>query len=130
MADETGPSAPFETPEDPTPAAASPSGDILYLGVDLGTANCSVATSTDITRTVPSVVGWPKDLVAYKFLQKSIVFGEESIRNRMALDLFYPLEKGVLKYRPSEGGNAGDENREAAADGGRLDARPRRPRSR
>ena len=93
MADETGPSAPFETPADPTPADA-PSGDILYLGVDLGTANCSVATSTDITRTVPSVVGWPKDLVAYKFLQKSIVFGEESIRNRMALDLFYPLEKG------------------------------------
>lgn len=118
MADETGPSAPFETPADPTPAqrkTTPASGDVLYLGVDLGTANCSVATSTDITRTVPSVVGWPKDLVAYKFLQKSIVFGEESIRNRMALDLFYPLEKGVLKYRPSEGSNVDGENREAAA---------------
>ena len=36
----------------------------------------------------------------------------------MALDLFYPLEKGVLKYRPDSSGRisaAGEENREAAA---------------
>jgi rod shape-determining protein MreB and related proteins len=118
MADGTGPGAPIEKPVDPTPtrrAGSVSSGDILYLGVDLGTANCSVATSSDITRTVPSVVGWPKDLVAYKFLQKSIVFGEESIRNRMALDLFYPLEKGGLKFRSSEGRNPDGENRETAA---------------
>ncbi|MCZ6634104.1 MAG: MamK family actin-like protein [bacterium] len=80
--------------------AASQSNNVLYLGVDLGTSNSSVATSTDITRTVPSVVGWPKDLVAYKFLQKPIVFGEECVRNRMSLDLFYPLENGVFKFRP------------------------------
>jgi rod shape-determining protein MreB len=81
------------------PASGS-SAEPVYVGIDLGTANSSIATSTDITRTVPSVVGWPKDLVAYKFLQKSVVYGEECIRNRMALELFYPLEKGVLKYRP------------------------------
>jgi len=113
MADETGPGAEIENPTEQ--ASASTSGNVLYLGVDLGTANSSVATSTDITRTVPSVVGWPKDLVAYKFLQKPIVFGEESIRNRMALDLFYPLEKGVLKYPPEPGQAADTENREAAA---------------
>ena len=113
MADETGPGAEIENPTEQ--ASTSTSGDVLYLGVDLGTANSSVATSTDITRTVPSVVGWPKDLVAYKFLQKPIVFGEESIRNSMALDLFYPLEKGVLKYRPEPGQAADTENREAAA---------------
>lgn len=113
MADETGPGADIENPTGQAPTSAP--RDVLYLGVDLGTANSSVATSTDITRTVPSVVGWPKDLVAYKFLQKPIVFGEESIRNRMALDLFYPLEKGVLKYRPEPGQAADTENREAAA---------------
>lgn len=100
----------------PAPAPEKAAQNVLYLGVDLGTANSSIATSTDITRTVPSVVGWPKDLVAYKFLQKPIVYGEECIRNRMSLDLFYPLEKGVLKYRPGESAILpGEENREVAA---------------
>ena len=112
MAEDMSNSAAVETSGRSASAAAE---DVLYLGVDLGTANSSIATSTNITRTVPSVVGWPKDLVAYKFLQKPIVFGEESIRNRMALDLFYPLEKGVLKYRPTEGRSPDSENREAAA---------------
>lgn len=76
--------------ETPAPQAQ----DVLYMRINLGTANSSVATSTDVTRTVPSVVGWPKDLIAYKFLQKPIVYGEEAIRNRMALDLFYPLGEG------------------------------------
>ena len=120
MVEETGSGAPVERPPTTTQPGASPTPpeDVLYLGIDLGTANSSVATSTGITRTVPSVVGWPKDLVAYKFLQKPIVYGEECIRNRMALDLFYPLEKGVLKYRPDASGRisaAGEENREAAA---------------
>ena len=96
MAEETGPVTPAgASPEGASASSSEATGDILYLGVDLGTANSSIATSTDITRTVPSVVGWPKDLVAYKFLQKPIVYGEESIRNRMTLDLFYPLEIGV-----------------------------------
>tara|TARA_B100001123_G_scaffold257701_1_gene287318 strand:- start:1059 stop:2168 length:1110 start_codon:yes stop_codon:yes gene_type:complete len=117
MAEETGPVIPAgASPEGASASSSEATGDILYLGVDLGTANSSIATSTDITRTVPSVVGWPKDLVAYKFLQKPIVYGEESIRNRMTLDLYYPLEKGVLKYRPDGSGSpAGDENREIAA---------------
>ena len=125
MAEETGPDTSFERPREPVDArpesasrpASGTAQDVLYLGVDLGTSNSSVATSTDITRSVPSVVGWPKDLVAYKFLQKPIVFGEECIRNRMALDLFYPLEKGVLKYRSdARAGEGFDENnREAAA---------------
>jgi|SaaInl8_200m_RNA_FD_contig_61_1250168_length_2080_multi_2_in_0_out_0_3 rod shape-determining protein MreB and related proteins len=127
MAEESGQGVPFDST--PAPADASPdraavaSGsdagsakrDVLYMGVDLGTANSSVATSSGIARTVPSVVGWPKDLVAYKFLQKSIVYGEECIRNRMTLDLFNPMERGVLKYRPGTAGFGGEENREVAA---------------
>ena len=105
------PSDGFHPDDQATPA---PAQDVLYLGIDLGTANSSVATSTDVTRTVPSVVGWPKDLIAYKFLQKPIVYGEECIRNRMALDLFYPLEKGVLRYRPQPDATS-DNNREVEA---------------
>ena len=111
MPEETGQERASSERIQETPA---PAQDVLYLGIDLGTANSSVATSTDVTRTVPSVVGWPKDLIAYKFLQKPIVYGEECIRNRMALDLFYPLEKGVLRYRPQPEAATGD-NREVEA---------------
>ena len=108
-----------ETRSDATGGFATRQGNgkPLSMGIDLGTANSTVATSTDITRTVPSVVGWPKDLVAFKFLQKPIVFGEECIRNRMSLDIFYPLDKGVLKYRPDSSGydDVPGDNREVAA---------------
>ena len=69
MPEETGQERASSERIQDTPA---PSQNVLYLGIDLGTANSSVATSTDVTRTVPSVVGWPKDLIAYKFLQKPI----------------------------------------------------------
>lgn len=88
MPEETGQERASSERIQETPA---PAQDVLYLGTaNSSVANSSVATSTDVTRTVPSVVGWPKDLIAYKFLQKPIVYGEECIRNRMALDLFYP----------------------------------------
>jgi rod shape-determining protein MreB len=107
MAEETGASAPYQQ--------ESSKSNVVYLGIDLGTANSSIATSTSIKRTVPSVVGWPKDLISYKFIQKPIVFGEECIRNRMALDLVYPLENGILKYRTTNGGDTNE--REAIAGG-------------
>ena len=108
MAEETGQGTPIERPPEtagasPEQAVAPPAGqetgpkDVLYLGVDLGTANSSVATSTDITRTVPSVVGWPKDLVAYKFLQKPIVFGEECVRNRHEPRPLLPAREGRVQ---------------------------------
>ncbi|MBI2950723.1 rod shape-determining protein [bacterium] len=108
MAEETGVGAPY--------IQSSSKGNVVYLGIDLGTANSSIATSTSIKRTVPSVVGWPKDLISYKFIQKPIVFGEECIRNRMALDLIYPLEKGVLKYRSGNGRGEANERDSIAGD--------------
>lgn len=92
--------------------------DILYLGVDLGTFQSSIVTSTDIRRTVTSVVGWPKDLISYKFLQKKVVIGEECLKNRMAVDMVWPLEHGVFRHRPTEGEEAlasGEESREIEA---------------
>ena len=99
-------------------AATSADGDILYLGLDLGTSQSSIVTSTDQRRTVTSVVGWPKDLISYKFLQKQVVIGDECLENRMAVDMIWPLEHGVFRHRQSddedEAQDAG-EDREAEA---------------
>ena len=79
----------------------SAKSDILCIGIDLGTSQSSIATNTQIRRTVSSVVGWPKDLISYKFLGKRVVIGEECLKNRMAVDMIWPLENGVFRYRAS-----------------------------
>lgn len=91
--------------------------DILYIGVDLGTFQSSIITSNDIRHTVISVVGWPKDLISYKFLKKQVVIGEECLKNRMAVDMIWPLEHGVFRYRPSneEGVASSEAKREVEA---------------
>ncbi|MCK5559286.1 MAG: rod shape-determining protein, partial [Thermoplasmata archaeon] len=70
---------------------------ILYIGIDFGTARTSISASNDIKRTIKSVVGWPKDVIAKKFLKQPILFGDEALKNRLALDIYRPLEKGVIK---------------------------------
>jgi rod shape-determining protein MreB len=65
---------------------------------------------------VTSVVGWPKDLISYKFLQKQVVIGDECLDNRMAVDMIWPLEHGVFRHRPAEEEEGTDgEDREAEA---------------
>ncbi len=59
-----------------TQAGPDSADEKLFVGIDLGTSRSSIATSTDIRSTVSSVVGWPKDLISYKFLQKQVVIGE------------------------------------------------------
>jgi rod shape-determining protein MreB len=70
--------------------------EVLYIGLDLGTSQSAIATSTGIRINAASVVGWPKDLISYKLHQKTILFGNECLRNRMSVDIFHPLEKGVI----------------------------------
>jgi len=98
-------------------ATAPQDDDILYIGLDLGTSQSSIVTSTDIRRTVTSVVGWPKDLISYKFLQKQVVIGDECLENRMAVDMIWPLEHGVFRHRPSDEEEAAtpESDREAEA---------------
>jgi len=90
---------------------------ILYVGIDTGTSQSSVVTNTGIRKTVASVVGWPKDLISYKFLKKQVVIGEECLRARMAVDMIWPLEHGVFRHRPTaeEGERPGSRTREAEA---------------
>ncbi|MCH2104225.1 MAG: rod shape-determining protein [Planctomycetes bacterium] len=81
---------------------------ILYVGIDLGTSRTSIAASNGVRATVPSVVGYPKDVVGQKLFGRSVLFGDEAIEKRMSLDFHRPLEKGVLKGTAGEAGNDGD----------------------
>ena len=99
----------------------SHSDDIVYIGLDLGTSQSAIATSTDVRRTVTSVVGFPKDLISLKFLKKKVVIGDECLKNRMAVDLVWPLEEGVFRHSllaaDPEGGE--DEPTPVSPDAGR-----------
>jgi rod shape-determining protein MreB len=92
---------------------------ILYVGIDLGTSRTSVAASNGVRATVWSFVGYPKDIVSRKALKKDALFGKEALDNRLSVDLYRPLEKGVIKY--SDGANGASEvdverNMQAAKD--------------
>ncbi len=97
----------------PSPAAPKKDQGVLYLGIDLGTSRTSVAASNGQRVSVPSFVGYPKDVVARKLLQKDVLFGEEAIEKRLSLEFYKPLEKGVLK---SGTGKEKDGNQRAARD--------------
>jgi len=68
----------------------------IFVGIDLGTFQSAIATSTGKLMNIASVVGFPKDLVSQKLLRKSMLIGDDCFNYRMSLDLFYPLEKGVI----------------------------------
>lgn len=72
-------------------------GELLYLGIDLGTSRSVVSASNGKQEWVQSYVGWPKDFVAKKALGKEILFGAEAQEHRLSLNLHRPLEGGVLK---------------------------------
>jgi rod shape-determining protein MreB len=64
-------------------------------------------------KTVDSYVGWPRDAVSFKHLKTDVVFGRAALDNRLALDLYRPLEKGVIKG--SGEGNVADEKKNLEA---------------
>jgi rod shape-determining protein MreB len=70
---------------------------VLYLGIDLGTSRTSVSASNGVRETVPSYVGYPKDVVARKLLQKDVLFGDEAAEKRLSLDFYRPLAHGVIR---------------------------------
>ncbi len=94
-------------------APEKPEG-VLYLGIDLGTSRTSVSASNGVRETVASFVGYPKDVVARKLLKTDVLFGDDAVKNRLALRFYRPLEHGVLKC--SESSENHDENLQAARD--------------
>jgi len=69
----------------------------LLIGIDLGTSQSAISTSTGERHVVDSYVGWPVDAVARKILKRDVLFGREAVENRTMLDLHRPLERGLLK---------------------------------
>ncbi|MBI3818506.1 MAG: rod shape-determining protein [Planctomycetes bacterium] len=70
---------------------------VLYIGIDFGTSRTSVSATNGQRATVLSYVGYPKDVVSRKLLKKEMLFGDEAVENRLALNLYRPLEYGVIK---------------------------------
>jgi rod shape-determining protein MreB len=93
-----------------TPESKKDAG-VLYLGIDLGTSRTSVSASNGVRETVSSYVGYPKDVVARKLLQKDVLFGDEALDKRLSLDFYRPLAHGVIKS-----GVDSEKNVKAAAD--------------
>jgi rod shape-determining protein MreB and related proteins len=89
---------------------------VLYVGIDLGTSRTSVAASNGVRDTLPSFVGYPKDVVSKKLLKKDVLFGDEAIAKRLSLDLYRPLEHGVLKCGQNGTYDDSEQNARAARD--------------
>ena len=70
---------------------------VLYLGIDFGTSHTSVAASNGVREQIPSLVGYPKDVVSKKLLKKDVLFGSEALEKRLSLNFFRPLE--ILKTK-------------------------------
>lgn len=70
---------------------------ILYIGIDFGTARTSISASSQVKQTIKSVIGWPKDVIARKFLKQPVLFGDDALQHRLALDIYRPLEQGIIK---------------------------------
>ena len=69
----------------------------LSVGIDLGTSRSAISASNGARHVVESYVGWPADMVARKIVKKPILFGREALDNRPMLDLYRPLERGLIK---------------------------------
>ncbi|MBF0340483.1 MAG: rod shape-determining protein [Magnetococcales bacterium] len=82
-------------------------GRALLLGIDMGTARTAVVSNRQFRALVTSVVGYPRDIIGVKLLNRTQVIGNEAIEKRSCLDLHFPLQDGVLK-------EASDKDLEAA----------------
>ena len=71
--------------------------DRLLLGIDLGTSRSVVCASNGARAWLDSYVGYPKDFVARKVLAEPALFGQEALKSRLSLDLYRPLEHGVIR---------------------------------
>lgn len=121
MTNITGPlgsAVPHDAPKVKEAAEARKDHGVLYIGMDLGTSRTAVSASNGVRESLYSVVGYPKDVVSQKLLQKDVLFGKDAIEKRLSLNFYRPLEKGVLKYSQDGAGNSkdADANLKAARD--------------
>jgi rod shape-determining protein MreB len=84
--------------------------NVQLLGIDLGTSRSSIVAMNGSRRTIDSYVGWPTDAVSRKLFKSDVVFGRAALDNRLALDLYRPLEHGVIKGTSNKAGQSGQDN--------------------
>jgi len=109
------PGRPILAPNDQDTGATE---NALLLGIDLGTSRSSIVSINGARKTVESYVGYPKDPVSRKMLKADKIYGKAALDNRLALNLYRPLEHGVIKYTGAAGDRAENErlNLKAAQD--------------
>ncbi|MEO5351752.1 MAG: rod shape-determining protein [Magnetococcus sp. XQGC-1] len=69
----------------------------LLLGIDFGTARTAVMSNRKHKEILHSVVGYPRDIIGVKLLGQTRVVGDAAIEKRSFLDLFFPLDEGILQ---------------------------------
>ncbi|WP_130472155.1 MamK family actin-like protein [Candidatus Magnetaquicoccus inordinatus] len=69
----------------------------LLLGIDFGTARTAVMSSRRHKGLLQTVVGYPRDVIGVKLLNRTLVVGDEAIEKRSFLDLYHPVADGLLK---------------------------------
>jgi len=70
---------------------------IYHVGIDLGTSRTTITTSTGQRLTTTTCVGYPKDVISQKRLQKDHLLGDEALANRLSLNMVWPLADGVMR---------------------------------
>jgi rod shape-determining protein MreB len=69
---------------------------LYHVGIDLGTSQSSITTSTGQRNTLQTCLGYPKDIISHKRLGKDYLLGDEALNNRLAVNLIWPLAEGVI----------------------------------
>jgi rod shape-determining protein MreB len=82
----------------------------FLIGMDFGTFKTSVAASNGKRDTLQTAVGWPKDHLARAMLGRDVVFGNDIVNQRLALDIVRPFEKGMLKFGDDDHATASAED--------------------
>ena len=72
-------------------------GERLYVGIDLGTYQSTIASSAGAQHTIETVVGRPKDPVARNFLGRDVLFGNDALKNKLACNIYRPMAAGVAQ---------------------------------
>lgn len=71
--------------------------DTVFIGIDLGTSRSAICTNSGAREWIRSIIGWPRDFVARKLLKKPVLIGDDVYSHKLALDIYRPLERGIIK---------------------------------
>jgi len=69
---------------------------IYHIGIDLGTSQSSIVTSTGKRLSTKTCVGHPKDVISQKRLNKTHLLGEEALKKPHQTNRQYILYIAIL----------------------------------